>query len=328
MKSKSLILMFVSLGFGLIAAIGISQVMGKNKGPAEPAKAMTPVLVAVDHLDLNAKLNGENVKIDHWPAEIVPEDAIAELTEIEDQAVTTRVARGMPILRKDLIPVNQITRLPIPPGFRVVAIKVSASDTINGLLAPGDHVDVIGVFRVRDEFGQSVSVSRTFMKNVKVFSVDDSFHSEGPREAGNSKNNSIVGVLVNTRQSEHLVLVQKVAQLKLALRGNSIDDDEDIDLADMDEEIKKLMGGRTVDDEGEDENGGGYHYTSQPADGFTVRVWNGSDMEEFVHGKDGSITREGGEATPFGAPNSEDSADNSGPRDLDSDLEEDQYPEG
>lgn len=326
MKSKSMILMFVSLGFGLIAAIGISQVMGKNQGSPQPTRAMTPVLVAVDYLDHNTKLTSENVKIDHWPSDIVPEDAVADLADIEEQAITTRVARGMPILKKDMVPYNSISRLPIPPGFKAVAIKVSADDTINGLLQPGDHVDVIGVFKTR-EAGETVSVSKTFLKNVKVFSVDDSFNNAGPREAGSSKNNSIVGVLVNERQSEHLVLVQKVAQLKLALRGNSVDEDDDIDLAEMDEELKKYLGGATppAEDENDDNR---YQFTSKKKEGYTQRVWNGSSMVEYTHGEDGSITQEGGEATPFGAANPDDVEDNSNSRDLDSDLEEDQYPEG
>lgn len=329
MKSKSMILMFVSLGFGLIAAIGISQVMGKNQGSPQPTKSMTPVLVAIEHLALNDKLTAENVRIDHWPTEIVPEDAAVDLAEIEDQAVTTAVAKGMPILKKDMIPYANITRLPIPPNFKVVAIKVSSADTINGLLRPGDHVDVIGVFKTR-EAGQTVSISKTFLKNVSVFSVDDSFHNEGPREAGNSKSNSIVGVLVNERQSEHLVLVQKVAQLKLALRGNNIDDDEDTELADMDEEIKRLLGGGATPEEGGNdgnESESDFRYVSKSED-FEQRVWNGSEMVTFIHGEDGSITQEGGEATPFGAANPDGAADNAKSRDLDSDLEEDQYPEG
>ncbi len=325
MKSKSMILMFVSLGFGLIAAIGISQVMGKNQGSTQPTRAMTPVLVAVDYLDHNAKLTPENVKIDHWPTDIVPEDAISDLVDIEEQAIARSVARGMPILKKHLVPYASIDRLPIPPGFKAVAIKVSADDTINGLLQPGDHVDVIGVFKTR-EAGENISVSKTFLKNVKIFSVDDSYNNSGPREAGNAKNNSIVGVLVNERQSEHLVLVQKVAQLKLALRGDYSDDEDDIDLAAMDEELKKYLGGAQPVDE--DDDTAGYQYTSRKPEGFPQRVWNGSEMVEYFHGKDGSITQEGGEVTPFGAANPNDVEDNSNSRDLDSDLEEDQYPEG
>ena len=49
MKSKSLILMVVSLGFGLIAAIGISQVMGNNK-QVEPTVERAQVLVAAKSL--------------------------------------------------------------------------------------------------------------------------------------------------------------------------------------------------------------------------------------------------------------------------------------
>lgn len=326
MKSKSMILMFVSLGFGLIAAIGISQVMGNNQGPAQPTRSMTPVLVAVDHLPLHAKLTEENVRIDHWPSDIVPEDAATDLAEIAEQAVMTGVAKGMPILKKDIKPYANISRLPIPPGFKVVAIKVSADDTISGLLRPGDHVDVIGVFKTR-EAGQTVSISKTFLKSVSVFNVDDSFHNEGPREAGNSKNNSIVGVLVNERQSEHLVLVQKVAQLKLALRGNNIDDDEDTELAEMDEELKRLLGGGAAPQAEGDETQSEFRYVSKSED-FEQRVWNGSEMVTYIHGQDGSITQEGGEATPFGTANPDGAADNAKSRDLDSDLEEDQYPEG
>ena len=65
MKSKSLILMFVSLGFGLIAAIGIGQVMGKGGDTGEKAPEMSPVLVAIDLVNMHTDLTEENVKIDH-----------------------------------------------------------------------------------------------------------------------------------------------------------------------------------------------------------------------------------------------------------------------
>lgn len=324
MKSKSMILMFVSLGFGLIAAVGISQVMGKNQGSRETTRKMTPVLVALDHIDLHSKLTSDNVKIDHWPSDIVPEDVTSDLKDIEDMAIKTRVAKGMPILRKDLVAVENISRLPIPKNFKAVAIKVSADDTINGLLRPGDRVDVIGVFKTRED-GETFSVSKTFLKNIQVFSVDDSFHNDGPREAGNSKNNSIVGVLLNERQSEQLVLVQKVAQLKLVLRGNNIDDDEDTEMADIDEELNKYINGTPKNDEEEEDDFSGYQYASKPK-GYTQRVWVGSEMIEYTHGKDGTITSNTGELSPFGGAGSTDSAGKTSSPDIERDLEEDQYP--
>ena len=81
MKSKSFMLMILSMGFGLIAAIGISQVMGRSKGSNQPAQKMAPVLVAADHLDMNVLLTEENVKIENWPEAIIPEDAAVALED-------------------------------------------------------------------------------------------------------------------------------------------------------------------------------------------------------------------------------------------------------
>ena len=50
MKSKSFMLMVLSMGFGLVAAIGISQVLGQKSANAEPEKAMGPVIVAAARL--------------------------------------------------------------------------------------------------------------------------------------------------------------------------------------------------------------------------------------------------------------------------------------
>ncbi len=102
----------------------------------------------------------------------------------------------------------------IPQGFKVVAVKVSADDSINGLLQPGDYVDVLGVYKMRTN-GENTSISKTFLKNVKVFSVEP--YGSQDVDAGSK---TIVGLLVNERQSEHLLRAQKVAQVKLAIRGD------------------------------------------------------------------------------------------------------------
>lgn len=102
--------------------------------------------------------------------------------------------------------------IPIPPGFKAVAVKVSVDDTINGLLQPGDYVDVIGVFKTIKS-GETVSVSQTILKKIKVFCVDVSDQPEYPHKS------NIVGLLVDEPQSDRLVKAQKVAKLKLALRG-------------------------------------------------------------------------------------------------------------
>ena len=232
MKSKSFMLMILSMGFGLIAAIGISQVMGRNNGPVVAAPKMGPVLVAADSLDHKTLLNEENVRIENWPIEIIPEAAATSIEQITDMAIKTRMSKGLPIMMNDLVHKNEVSRLNIPDGYKVVAIKVSEDDTIAGLLNPGDRVDVIGLFKTTSRTGEKRSFSKTFLKGLRVFSVNSQMTANtGSRSESSTRGNAIVGVLVTEKQSEAIVYVQKTGTLKLVLRGDELEvDNNDEDL--------------------------------------------------------------------------------------------------
>ena len=245
MKSKSMMLMVLSMGFGLIAAIGISQVMGRSSS-APPAMKMGSVLVAADHLDIYANLTEENVKIENWPANIIPEDALTSLEDVTDKIVLSRLSKGMPIVGSVCVTEKEhlSSKLKIPEGFKVVAIKVAGDDTISGLLNPGDKVDVIGFFKKRGAAGQTQTTSKTFLKALRVWSVDGSLQANR-EEGGNGSGTAIVGVLVNEKQSEDIYFAQKTGEIKLVLRGDYVEGDENVeDLADLmgwDEEKKNEM---------------------------------------------------------------------------------------
>ena len=150
MKSKSLILLVLSIGFGIVAAIGISQVM-KNQAIAEPVETPRgPVLLASADLGLHEKLTEENVKLENWPTDTIPENAVTTLEEITDMVTRIRMSPGIPIVRSAIQHKNLSTRPPIPEGMKVVAVRVAAHDTISNLLRPGNKIDVIGVFKTRN----------------------------------------------------------------------------------------------------------------------------------------------------------------------------------
>ena len=58
MRMKSLILIFIALGCGLVASIGISQVMNRDPGPT---LEMEQVLVALTDVDIGTKLDAQSV---------------------------------------------------------------------------------------------------------------------------------------------------------------------------------------------------------------------------------------------------------------------------
>ncbi|MGY8746921.1 MAG: Flp pilus assembly protein CpaB [Pirellulales bacterium] len=240
MKSKSFMLMVLSMGFGLVAAIGISQVLGQKSANAEPEKAMGPVITAAADLDPNTRLTAENVKIENWPLNIIPDDAATSLEDIEDMVNRNRLGKGMPIQLSVIVNENSIASLSIPGSMKVVAIKVQSDDLFGGLLSPGDKVDVIGLFQKRDKKNPNRinQTSKTFLRGLQVFSINNSMKSQENREDSPTagSNAAVVGVLATEDQAEAIYYVLKTAEIKLTLRDEESTNDDDI------ESLDEIMG--------------------------------------------------------------------------------------
>ena len=238
MKSKSLILLVLSIGFGLVAAIGISQVM-KNQAIGDVAAPRGPVLLATGPLDMKALLTEENVKIENWPVDIIPADAATTLDDVTDMVTLSRLSKGMPIVKSAIQHKDIVERPQIPENMKVVAVRVSADNMIGNLLAPGNKVDVIGVFKQRDNVsGQSTTTSRTFLKALQVYSIGNQTTARAKEKSGSSSATSIVGLLVTQKQSEALVFVQDSGSIKLVLRGDDVENDGEVgDLGDIEKEL-------------------------------------------------------------------------------------------
>lgn len=211
--------MIVSLGFGLVAAIGISQVMGSKSGGA-PEIPKRPVLVAAVDLEHNSILSEEKVRIEDWPIEIIPENTASSIEEIKEMISQQALAKGMPINLASIVHKSKSTTIVIPEGFTVYSIKVSGEDTVYGMLRPGDKVNMIGYIK-----GKPV---KTFLRAMRVFSVNSQMKSDATsREENGTGGEAVVGILVNEKQSELIMHVQKEGNIKLVLRGDSVQAEEE-----------------------------------------------------------------------------------------------------
>lgn len=226
MKPKSIILILISLGFGLVAAIGMSQVMGRNHGSGKETQKR-PVLVALMDLDISQELTPENVKIEQWPVELVPEGAASDWKQAENKRLNSRILAGFPILDKMLIDRSKFLSFGIPEGYTVHPIKVTQEGSFHGLLRPGHRVDVLGIFE-REENDQKFT--RIFLKAVRIFAVNDQT-SRAIEEDGKGQAIKTVQVLVTRRQAKLLALAEKVGDIHLLMRSDSDDPGEQDDIA-------------------------------------------------------------------------------------------------
>src|SRR5690606_17677339 len=114
----------------------------------------------------------------------VPDGAVRTLEQLEGRRPLTRLYPGEPILAAKLIDANKFYGASdkIPKGFRVASVKVTMDSSASGLINPGDSVDVL-VFLRRGR-GVSITSTRTILKNVTVFAVNDRFQRDPEDEPG------------------------------------------------------------------------------------------------------------------------------------------------
>ena len=322
MKSKSLILLVLSIGFGIVAAIGISQVMNNKVDGATTATPMGTVLVATGSLDLKAVLTEENVKIESWPSSIIPPDAVSDIEEITDMVTMTRMSQGMPIVRGAIQHRNTLIRPTIPENMKVFAIRLAADDTFGNLLEPGNKVDVIGVFKQRDsKTNQTTTTSRTFLKALQVYSINNKTRIDTSEKSENQSRTSIVGLIVTEKQSEALVFVQDTGSIKLVLRGDDVENNGEVEqLEEIKSEILKQ----------EDESFGAkvpmQLSQTNKTDKTEMEVWHGSESRTIEFNSDGSRVKETEGDGSSNRANNIDDIDFNDRGDSERGISDDQYP--
>jgi len=228
MKTKSIILIAISLGFGLVAAIGMTQVMGRtNNEKAEPKVKEIQVLVAKNDLEINQVVQPEDVMLQSFRPNQVPEGVAGSPEDIKDKRVISRVKKGTFILLEDLIEKTKFQDNKIPKGYSVQAIKASLESTLYNTLKPGDRIDIIAVLR---KPGSNTAIATTFLKNIRVFAVNDQTRRN---DASEEKNNiKVVSLLLRPRQAEQLTLAQSMGRLQIVQRAV---EESAVDLGDEDE---------------------------------------------------------------------------------------------
>src|SRR5690606_36847156 len=142
MRPKSLILLALALGCGLVASIGISQVMDRS----EPAVGYetAPIYVALHNINLNDPIDGSMVTLQELPKDKIQPGAISQLEDLVGRRPRTLIVAGDAILEAKLLAQGEVHDPigEIPPGMRLKTIAVDAETSAAGLLSPGDRVDI------------------------------------------------------------------------------------------------------------------------------------------------------------------------------------------
>jgi pilus assembly protein CpaB len=221
MRGKSLALLALALGCGLVASLGITQVMSKRDQGGAPAGGGQTVLVAVKEVPLGNVLSAQDVKLEEWPKDKLPAGALTRVEDIEGRRAKARLFPHDFILDQKLLSkdasVGGYDAL-IPKGYRVATVRVDSQSGGAGLLLPGSRVDLL-VHVTRDpNKGFLETTTKTILEDLKVFAVNDvvSMDSSGPETK--SIQARTVSLLVTPSQAEKITLANELGTIRLIMR--------------------------------------------------------------------------------------------------------------
>jgi pilus assembly protein CpaB len=237
MRMKSLILIFIALGCGLVASIGISQVM--NRGGAGSLE-MDQIMVALTDVDIGTKLDANNVKLEDWPKNKIPDGAVRRLEDVKDKYANARFFKGEPLHISKISDNVKNVAIGVPPGYRAMPVKVD-EDTVIKAVTPGDRVDVMVFLRKN---GQDILETGAFtiLKNVRVFAINTNTERVTDSK-GETASFKTVSLLVKPEHAQELVVAAQMGKIMLTLRRP---DETDKDAGEEVTPLSSILSGRSA----------------------------------------------------------------------------------
>lgn len=236
MKLKTILLLAVAVGCGLVAMLGVQSMSG---GGAAEVEEKVSVLMAVADIDVGEVLTPENVSFREVSIETAPENSVLKEEEYTDRSAVVK------ILANDFVTLPKLSEpgvwgqsVAIPKGWRVETVSVNDNTTHSGMLAAGDRVDVMVTYQSRTKLGQTTQ-TKVLLEFIEVFATGNKTASDSGKDAEQKVKN--VSLLVTPDQAPYLKLAEKKGTLSLSWRRK--DDDELVNVGAVDEKLMQELQG-------------------------------------------------------------------------------------
>lgn len=276
--NKTIVLALIGAFF---AALVVAMIVSAQVATDEEEVVIIPtveILVADKDMPIGSKLTSVNTRWQEWPETSLFADAIVKDVDDTEELIGKKIRR--PLYKDEPITPNAVIleakggymAAALEEGMRAVAIEVKARSSAGGFITPGDYVDVILVYQVKvrsentSEIQKKVvrDAAETILENVRVLAVDQSSDSVDDE----AKLGKTVTLEVTTKGAEVIALAQEMGDLFLSLR-NLGETEVKAAPGTTDVNIGKTL--RSIVNMGD---------TAGP--GNTVRVYNGSDLQEMT----------------------------------------------
>src|SRR5438270_822115 len=221
MRRSNLIILFLALTMGVVAALMVRSWIAQHGAPQAVAATGT-IVVAAAPLAFGTVLTPDNVSEIPWTEPGLPEGAFATKTDLlKDgrRVVLSAMERSEMIVRPKVTAPGQRASLSVllEEGQRAVTVRVDDIRGVAGFILPGDRVDVVLLRTDPRSGGDTENSADVLLQYVKVLAIDQLLNErqDQPTVATVAK---AVTLQVSPEQAQKLLLAGNVGKLSLVLR--------------------------------------------------------------------------------------------------------------
>lgn len=212
-RSRLLMIGTIALALGALVSLVVYRRLqagaGGNAGPGVEA------VVAVNDLEVGAKIDDRDVRLVRFPVGDLPANAMGLKSKVVGRGVILPITRGEFILPNKLAGENAGAGLPslIPPGMRAVSVRVNDTTAVSGFVLPGTRVDVL---LTGSPQGGSEQQTTTVLENIAVIAAGQKLERTA---AGEAQSAPVITLLVSPDDAQKLALATTQGHIQLALRN-------------------------------------------------------------------------------------------------------------
>lgn len=206
------------LFIALVVSGGSTYVLGhRAKGSAAKPPQDQKYAAPSRPLQAGEVLKANNVELVAWPAAIPLSGAFTRTEDVVGRAVLFPLAKGQPILDKDLSAPGAGLGLAgkIPQGMRAIALRSDEIVGVAGFLLPGSRLDVLVTYRT-DKSPEPVTA--TVLQNAEVLAAG---HQVEPDPEGKPSTVTVVTLLLAPEDAERAVLASTQGSVHFVLRNGA-----------------------------------------------------------------------------------------------------------
>lgn len=136
-----------AIGLGLLTSFLVWRYMDQAQ-PSAAAMQTTPVVVAAVPIEPRTVVTAQMLRVQQMPVEAVHPQSMQTIDQVVDKVARVSITSDEPILTSKLYLQRGESGLAfmVPAGMRAVSVAFNETIGSGGMVSPGDHVDIVGVF--------------------------------------------------------------------------------------------------------------------------------------------------------------------------------------